>query len=170
MMNIKQLNEQIKLSKNLVNYTLEQITNTGLNAILHYEDVSSMRSSIEMRSPFMDYRLMEFAFSIPDNLKFDKGTTKKIIRETVGKNLPNNIVNNYKKIGFQSPFIEYMKEKNFSALIQDTLNSKSFNEKNIWNQKNIRARFQNPEKYPNFPFWRFLNFEIWSKANGINNL
>lgn len=155
---------------NLINYTLEQITNTGLNSILHYEDVSSMRSSIEMRSPFMDYRLMEFAFSIPDNLKFDNGVTKKIIRETVGKNLPNNIVNNYKKIGFQSPFIEYMKENNFRALIQDTLNSKSFNEKTIWNQKNIRARFQNPENYPNFPFWRFLNFELWSKANGISNL
>jgi asparagine synthase (glutamine-hydrolysing) len=156
--------------KNLVNYTLEQISNTGLNSILHYEDVSSMRSSIEMRSPFMDYRLMEFAFSIPDNLKFDKGTTKKIIRETLGKNLPNNIVNNYKKIGFQSPFIEYMKNKSFHALIQDTLNSKSFNEKNIWNQKIIRERFQNPEKYPLFPFWRFLNFELWSKANGISNL
>jgi asparagine synthase (glutamine-hydrolysing) len=155
---------------NLQNYTLEQITNTGLNTILHYEDVSSMRSSIEMRSPFMDYRLMEFAFSIPDSLKFDKGKTKKIIRETVGKNLPNNIVNNYKKIGFQSPFVEYMKDKSFQAMIQDILNSKSFNGKTIWNQKNIRERFLHPEKYPNFPFWRFLNFELWSRANGISNL
>lgn len=156
--------------KNLINYTLEQISNTGLNSILHYEDVSSMRSSIEMRSPFMDYRLMEFAFSIPDDLKFDKGTTKKIIRETFGKNLPSNIVNSYKKIGFQSPFLEYMKDKEFNALIQDTLNSKSFNEKTIWNKKIIRERFQNPEKYPNFPFWRFLNFELWSKSNSISNL
>jgi asparagine synthase (glutamine-hydrolysing) len=156
--------------KNLVNYTLEQITNTGLNSILHYEDVSSMRSSIEMRSPFMDYRLMEFAFSIPDEFKFDKGITKKIIRETLGKQLPNNVVNNYKKIGFQSPFLEYMKDKTFNALIQDILNSKSFNEKTIWNQKIIRERFQNPEKYPLFPFWRFLNFELWARANGINNL
>jgi asparagine synthase (glutamine-hydrolysing) len=155
---------------NLINYTLEQISNSGLNSILHYEDVSSMRSSIEMRSPFMDYRLMEFAFSIPDDLKFDKGTTKKVIRETLGKKLPNNIVNNYKKIGFQSPFLEYMKDPSFNALIQDTLNSKSFNEKTIWNKKIIRERFQNPEKYPHFPFWRFLNFELWSKANSISNL
>ena len=155
---------------NLIKYAIEQITNTGLNSILHYEDVSSMRSSIEMRSPFMDYRLMEFAFSIPDNLKFDKGTTKKIIRETVGKNLPKNIVSNYKKIGFHSPFIDYMKNKEFNGFIQDTLSSKSFNDKTIWNQNSIRERFKNPEKYPNFPFWRFLNFEIWSKVNGISNL
>jgi asparagine synthase (glutamine-hydrolysing) len=155
---------------NLQNYAIEQIIDTGLTSILHYEDVSSMRSSIEMRSPFMDYRLMELAFSIPEDLKFDHGITKKIIRETLGKDLPKNIVHNYKKIGFNNPFLEYMNNKEFKLLINDTLNSKSFNDKSIWENAKIRERFQNPEKYPDFPFWRFLNFEIWSKVNNVRGL
>jgi asparagine synthase (glutamine-hydrolysing) len=90
---------------NMANYAMEQITDTGLTSILHYEDVSSMNASVEMRSPFLDYRIIEFAFSIPDDLKFDLGITKKIIRETVGKDLPDNIVNNRKKIGLTIHFL-----------------------------------------------------------------
>ena len=57
---------------NFNRYLLNHITHKTLNNILHYEDVSSMLQSIEIRSPFMDYRLMEFAFSIPNDLKIQK--------------------------------------------------------------------------------------------------
>jgi asparagine synthase (glutamine-hydrolysing) len=63
-----------------------------------------------------------------------------------------------------------MKIKEFNTLINETLNSDSFNTKSIWKQDEIRARFNNPDKYPNFPFWRYLNFEIWTKVNGIKGL
>ena len=155
---------------NLINYSIEHINNTGLSAILHYEDVSSMQNSIEMRSPFMDYRLMEFAFSIPDNAKFDMARTKKIIRSTIGKELPDNIVNNYKKLGFETPFMSYLKDPLFADYIQKLINSDSFNKKSIWNASAIREKFNNVDKYPNFPFWRIINFEVWSKMNNITNL
>lgn len=156
--------------KNLSNYAIEQISHTGLNTILHYEDVSSMRHSIEMRSPFMDYRIIEFAFSIPDEYKFDMAVSKKILRDTFSDLLPENIVKNPKKIGFSSPFIEYMKREDVKQLINETINSESFNSKKIWNQNKIRGKFNNPEKYPDFPFWRFLNFEIWSNEYSISGL
>jgi len=156
---------------NFNRYLLDQIIHKTLNNILQYEDISSMLQSIEIRSPFMDYRLMEFAFSIPNDLKFKKGITKVIQRETIGKMLPDSITNNRKKIGFNTPFTDYISnDTSFKSYIFSTVNSKSFSSKNIWKGDKIAKVFENPSKYPDFPFWRFINMEIWSKVYDINNL
>jgi asparagine synthase (glutamine-hydrolysing) len=156
---------------NFETYNLNLITQKTLNNILHYEDVSSMQESIEIRSPFMDYRLMEFAFSIPTELKFKDGVTKRIQRETIGKMLPDSITKNRRKIGFSTPFKDYISnDPNFKSYIFSVINSKSFGSKNLWDAKKIVKMFEDPDKYPNFPHWRFINMEIWSKVYGINNL
>ncbi|MEX2513465.1 MAG: asparagine synthase (glutamine-hydrolyzing) [Cyclobacteriaceae bacterium] len=152
-------------------YLLHQINYTGINQILHYEDVSSMNQSIEIRSPFMDYRLMEFAFSIPNKYKFSEGITKKIQRDTIGKDLPDEITHNRDKIGFMTPFLEYLKkDEKFKAYIETILNSESFNSKRIWNAEKIRKQFKNIESNENFPYWRIINLEIWARAYNITNL
>lgn len=156
---------------NFNRYLLSQINQTGLNTILHYEDVSSMNQSIEIRSPFMDYRLMEFAFSIPMHLKFKNGVTKIIQRETVGKTLPDSITKKRQKIGFKTPFTDYLSTpSNFKSYIFDILHSSSFCSKRIWDSKKIQEKFSNPSKFPNFPFWRVINLEVWSKVYKIDNL
>jgi asparagine synthase (glutamine-hydrolysing) len=127
--------------------------------------------SIEIRSPFMDYRLMEFAFSIPNDLKFKNGVTKIIQRETIGKMLPDSITKNRKKIGFNTPFTEYISnDPSFKLYVLNTINSKSFASKTIWNAKKIQKVFENSSKYPDFPYWRLINLEVWSKVYNINNL
>lgn len=156
---------------NFENYLLNQINHQGLNHILHYEDISAMQQSIEIRSPFMDYRLMEFAFSIPDELKFKRGITKVIQRETIGKMLPDSILKNRQKIGFNTPFTDYISnDKNFRSYIMDTLNSINFTSKKIWKSKKIQKIFENIPDHINFPFWRVINLEIWSKVYNIQNL
>lgn len=156
---------------NLNNYLLDKINSQGLNTILHYEDISSMNQSIEIRSPFMDYRIMEFAFSIPDNLKFINGVTKSILRETIGANLPDSITRNRKKIGFSTPFVNYISEdKAFIKYIETILESESFKSKTIWDSDKIAHIFRNPSENKNFPFWRILNLELWSRAYNIDNL
>jgi asparagine synthase (glutamine-hydrolysing) len=156
---------------NFNNYLLKQINNEGLNQILHYEDVSSMSQSIEIRSPFMDYRLMEFAFSIPNDLKFRNGVTKLIQRETIGKMLPDSIVKNRRKIGFKTPFLDYISsDPKYRLYISDLIHSEHFLKKKIWNAEKLQQVFKTPRKNPNFPFWRIINLEIWSKAYRITNL
>lgn len=157
--------------ENLGRYLLDKIHNQGLNTILHYEDISSMNQSIEIRSPFMDYRLMEFAFSIPDHLKFNNGVTKVIIRKTIGKKLPDSITNERKKIGFNTPFLDYMsKDVRFKEYVNEIISNENFLSKKIWDSEKLITLLANPEKHPNFPFWRILNFEVWSKVYGITNL
>jgi asparagine synthase (glutamine-hydrolysing) len=156
---------------NLTQYLLKQINREGLNQILHYEDVSSMSQSIEIRSPFMDYRLMEFAFSIPNDLKFKNGVTKLIQRETIGKMLPDSITKNRRKIGFRTPFLDYLSnDPDFRTYVKDLLNSSSFASKQIWKADKIREVFEHPQQQPGFPFWRMINLELWSKAYRITNL
>ncbi len=156
---------------NFNNYLLAQINQHGLNHILHYEDVSSMNQSIEIRSPFMDYRMMEFAFSIPNDQKFKHGVTKIIQRETIGKLLPDSIVKNRQKIGFKTPFQDYLsKESDFKSYVSEMLRSKSFTSKKIWKASKIADAFSQPQKLPNFPYWRIINLEVWSKVYKITNL
>ena len=156
---------------NFNRYLLTQINQKMLNNILHYEDISSMLKSIEIRSPFMDYRLMEFAFSIPNELKFKNGITKVIIRDTIGKLLPDSITKNRQKIGFFNPFTEYItNDPNFKTYAFSIIRSRSFLSKKIWHPDKINKVFKNPNKYPKFSFWRVLNLEIWSRVYSINNL
>jgi asparagine synthase (glutamine-hydrolysing) len=156
---------------NFTNYLLNTIRQQGLNHILHYEDISAMQQSIEIRSPFMDYRMMEFAFSIPTELKFNNGVTKLIQRKTIGTMLPDSITKNRQKIGFQTPFKEFISEdKNFKGFVNDLLSSEKFKSKRIWNAQKIQKVFKDKDKYPNFPFWRVINLEVWSRVYGITNL
>lgn len=156
---------------NFARYLLKQINAEGLNQILHYEDVSSMAQSIEIRSPFMDYRMMEFAFSIPNDLKFKEGKTKLIQRETIGALLPDSITKNRKKIGFKTPFLEYLDgDPLFRDYVFGVLNSDQFKSKKIWKADKIKQVFEKPLENPNFPYWRILNLEIWSQVYGIINL
>ena len=156
---------------NFDRYLLNHITHKTLNNILQYEDISSMLQSIEIRSPFMDYRLMEFAFSIPNDLRFNKGITKVIQRETIGKMLPDSITYNRKKIGFNTPFTDYItNDPAFKSYIFDIIHSKNFLSKKIWNAGKIIGKFENSGKYSSFPFWRFINMEVWSKGYNISNL
>ena len=155
---------------NFSNYLLKQINHEGLNQILHYEDVSSMSQSIEIRSPFMDYRMMEFAFSIPNDLKYKNGITKLIQRETFGKLLPDSITKN-RKIGFNTPFLEYISsDTSYKDYVLNVVHSDHFSSKKIWKADKIREVFKNPMENPNFPFWRVINLETWSKVYGITNL
>lgn len=157
-------------SDNLDTYMKYNIKYQGFNQILHYEDHSSMQSSIEMRSPFIDYRLMELAFSIPTDNKFSDGITKKILRETFAGMLPEEILNNHRKIGFVTPFDEWTKEPAMSGLIKGTLNSDALLKRNIYHSEKIKGMLSSSNSNNNFPLWRILNLELWIRAYGITNL
>ncbi|MEO6695348.1 MAG: asparagine synthase C-terminal domain-containing protein, partial [Ignavibacteria bacterium] len=164
--------EYKKLSSgNLSGYMKYNIEYQGFNQILHYEDHSSMQNSIEMRSPFIDYRLVELAFTLPSEKKIDNGITKKILRDIFNDKLPSSIINNYKKIGFVTPFENWINEKSSVKFINEMLNSDSFKNKKIFDPKKVKKKFSDSsDKDINFPYWRFINLELWSQVYGIKNL
>jgi asparagine synthase (glutamine-hydrolysing) len=77
--------------------------NTSLPSLLHYEDRNSMAFSIESRVPFLDHRLVEFAFSLQDVDRIDGLHTKRILRDAMKGIIPDAIYERKDKKGFVTP-------------------------------------------------------------------
>ncbi len=88
-------------------------------------DKMFMSNSIEARSPFLDRKLVEYVFSMPEDIR---GKNKWIVKEIAKKYVPIEIVNRRKK-GFAFPFLEWLKEENELRIIIDVnRKTKIFNE------------------------------------------
>jgi len=85
-----------------------EIYATKMPHLLKYEDKNSMRHSIEIRLPFIDYRLLEIALSVNNSFKIKAGWTKYILRKSVEKILPKSIVWRKNKFGFEAPTDSWM--------------------------------------------------------------
>src|SRR5438105_3589136 len=70
---------------------------------LRLEDRNSMAHSIEARLPFLDHRLAEFAFSLPDNWKMRGPWNKFVLREAMAGRIPENVRKRADKMGFRVP-------------------------------------------------------------------
>ena len=97
------LEKNAKNYLNLFELQHQEIFYTQMPHLLRYEDRNSMRHSIETRLPFLDYTVVETALSIPNKYKIKDGWTKYILRRTIDKILPNNIVWRKNKFGFEAP-------------------------------------------------------------------
>ena len=79
-------------------------------------DRASMAYSVEVRSPFLDYRIVEFARSLPIKFRYNNGVKKKILRDILSEYIPEDIFNQPKK-GFSVPISDWLKNE----LKQDVL-------------------------------------------------
>lgn len=86
----------------------DQFFGNPLPFYLHQYDRCSMASGVECRMPFMDYRLVEFVFSLPLASRIGGGFTKRILRAAMRGLVPDEILNNRIKTGFNAPFREWM--------------------------------------------------------------
>ena len=68
--------------------------------MLHYFDRASMARSLEVRVPFLDPHVVEFAATVPSSLKVKRLTRKYILRKAAAGLVPENVIWNRKKIGF----------------------------------------------------------------------
>ncbi len=155
---------------NLDRHLRSQLVDYGFNQILNYEDYSSMSQGIEIRSPFIDYRVMEFAFSLPDDDKFSKGVTKRIIREAFRNQVPASIVDAPTKIGFGTAFDRWAATPQFRQFVDQLTRSPDFTGRNIWNADKLAALLKDPHSIKRgFPVWRYLVTTLWLQQNGITN-
>ncbi len=83
-------------------------------------DRASMANSLEVRSPFLDYRFLEFSQKIPVEWKFDMFKTKKLMKEMIKDVLPKEIIKRNKQ-GFEPPMIEWIlsKKKTIDSWIEE---------------------------------------------------
>jgi asparagine synthase (glutamine-hydrolysing) len=85
------------------NFLYNLIFTTSLPSLLQYEDRNSMAFSIESRVPFLDHRLVEFAFHMNNEDKIKETETKYILRKSLSGILPKAIEERKDKKGFVTP-------------------------------------------------------------------
>lgn len=80
----------------------------NLPNLLRYEDRNAMAFGIENRTPFTDYRVVEFAFTLDSNLKFTRGYSKYILRLLLEKMGSKELAWRKDKVGFSAPEVQLM--------------------------------------------------------------
>jgi len=98
-----------------------EMRNYMLNTLLRDADVMSMASSLELRVPFVDHKLIELVFSLSRDLRWRQDAPKSLLVRSVGSLLPDELVHRPKQ-GFTLPFQAWMKGP-FRAPIEDALMS-----------------------------------------------
>jgi len=105
-------------------------------------DRMSMAHSIEIRTPFLDYRLIEYMARVDKDVKMRNFERKSILRHTVGRKLPKGILKAPKK-GFSVPLRYWFKNDSFKKRLQDLEKDMDFLSKNkmeVILKKNITGR------------------------------
>ncbi len=132
---------------------------TLLPALLQVEDRMSMAHGLESRVPFLDHPLVEFAATMPADVKFKDGTLKMALVNAMRDELPEMIVQRKNKMGFPVPLNEWIRGelKEFVQSIFDTPRTK---ERPYFNRKEI---LDNLTTEPNFgrKVWGLLSLELW---------
>jgi asparagine synthase (glutamine-hydrolysing) len=82
---------------------LSQAFRTSLPNLCRYADRDSMAHSVEVRMPFLDRRVAEFAFSLPTSLVFCDGVTKRVLRDSLRGLVPDRILDRREKVGYETP-------------------------------------------------------------------
>jgi asparagine synthase (glutamine-hydrolysing) len=93
-----------KTSDRFNNFLYHILMTSTLQTLLHFEDRNSMAFSLESRVPFLDHRIVEFAFTLSREDRIsDKAETKYILRESLKNVLPEKVYARKDKKGFVTP-------------------------------------------------------------------
>ncbi len=130
--------------------------------ILVKVDRASMACSLEARAPFLDYTFVEFANSIPSNLKLKGLQTKHILKEAMRGKLPPDILKRGKK-GFGIPIGKWFRS-DLKDLVQDTLSERRIREQGIFNHRTISRLLTDHlqgARDTRKELWTLFMFQLW---------
>ena len=140
------------------------------NDMLHKVDSMSMANALEVREPFMDYRVVDFAFSLPVDYKIDGNMKKKILQDAFRHLLPAEL---YKrpKHGFDVPLQKGF-QKELKSWVEKLLADDFIVAQNFFNPlyiKNLRNLIFTNGSYDQNHVWAILVFQHWwKKTFGVN--
>jgi asparagine synthase (glutamine-hydrolysing) len=139
---------------------LNEMFAEAVPVILHEDDLNAMYFSMENRSPFLDRKLFEFAYSIPSPFLIQKGLAKSVLRDAMRGIVPDTILDNKRKVGFNAPILELVdvNDKQTRAFLLDKSPIFDFIKRdkieNLLNQPEL------PNSFSKFLFY-FINSKIF---------
>jgi len=148
----------------LSNFLYNLMMSTSIQTLLHFEDRNSMAFSIESRVPFLDYRLVEFTFSLPSKFKIHKHHSKYIHREALRGIVPEEILNRKDKVNFATPGESVWLGNEIRNYVNELFISPDFINRDIYNHKRIQNSFKkylNGDTRQGRLIWKIVALENW---------
>ena len=139
--------------------------------ILYKADRMSMAHSLEVRPPFLDHRIVEFAASLPENYKIRGSRLKFILHELMKGKLPPAILRR-KKVGFDIPAHDWFRGV-LKPLLLDTVTEQAVKETGIFRWEGIQSIInRHMERRDSFGYhlWGLLIFFLWIKRWNIQTM
>ncbi|MBY0383930.1 asparagine synthase (glutamine-hydrolyzing) [bacterium] len=134
---------------------------TLLPALLQVEDRMSMAHGIESRVPFLHKEIVEFAATMPADIKFKDGNLKMILVNTMQKYLPREILERKNKMGFPVPLNGWIKNE-LKDFIHDVFSTQKFKTRDYVNPQKVLLELQNEGQFSR-KAWGLLSLELWHR-------
>lgn len=143
------------------------LTDTSLvlpNDMLTKVDLMSMANSLEVRTPFLDFELVNFIFSLPDEYKINASIRKRILQDAYRDFLPAKLYKRPKK-GFEVPLLKWFRKEMKSMIVDDLLSRKTIEEQGIFHYPEIdnlkKKLFSSNPGDVHARIWGLIVFQRW---------
>ncbi|MBU4223734.1 asparagine synthase (glutamine-hydrolyzing) [Patescibacteria group bacterium] len=127
-------------------------------------DSMGMMHSLEVRSPFLDHKLVEFVYGLPTEYKMNKHENKIILKDILSEIMPKKFVYRRKQ-GFGAPIAQWLKAKEFETLARETVGntqSRMYSFLNSSYPQELMMEFYNGKnEKAAYKLWSLLCFELW---------
>jgi asparagine synthase (glutamine-hydrolysing) len=137
--------------------------------VLGFGDRNGMAHSLEVRVPYFDRRLVEFAMTLPDHYKVGHGDRKRILRDVARKRLPRKITERGDRNGFAVPTEKWMRNGLWPA-VKETVTDSSFRSAPFFRPdalQRLLTNYQSGRSDDASAMWRLHSLAIWKSEFGV---
>lgn len=162
---LQKLIRSVAIAKNLDQTSMMMLLDTELympNDVLVKVDRASMACSLESRAPFIDKRIVDFAWKLPINKKVNLGLGKVILRELLAKYVPEKLWDR-PKMGFSLPISDWLRQ-DLRGWAEALLDQNLLSKYSFYNAKEIqsvwREHLEGKRNHQN-ALWNILMLQSW---------
>lgn len=121
-----------------------------------------MAHGLESRVPFLDHNLVEFAATVPADVKYQGGQQKRMLKSTFGDLLPKEVLERRDKMGFPVPLNEWTKGE-LNGFMGDLFNSRSARERPFINAEKALENLTGEARFSRRT-WGLMGLELWHQT------
>jgi asparagine synthase (glutamine-hydrolysing) len=137
--------------------------------LLYKVDRMSMAHSLEVRPPFLDHRILEFAATLPENLKIRGGQQKFLLRHLMRDRLPKSVLTRSKS-GFDIPAHAWLRRE-LRPLLMDTLSAPAIKQAGIFRPDSVQsliAKHMDRTLNVGYHLWGLMTLHLWLKTWNVD--
>lgn len=133
-----------------------------MDQVLVKVDRASMKTSLEVRAPFLNHKIVDFVNALPYKYKFKGMTGKYILKQLMKDKIPTEIINRKKK-GFGIPISKWLRE-DLKELCEKLLSKEEIEKSNLFNYefiKKLKEGHFNKRENNARKLWSLMIFQLW---------